>query len=489
MNYYNEFDHNAAEWLRELIADGSIPPGDVDERSITDVRADELLGYTQCHFFAGIGGWSLALRLAGWPDNRPVWTGSCPCQPFSTAGKRKGYEDERDLWPVFFRLINECKPETVFGEQVASSDVVGSSQEAAFVDAVRRGDIARANKLAHQINRSASLHYHHRWLDRVRADLGSAGYAVRNEVLGAHSVGAPHRRYRLYWGAVSVADNASWQHPRSVSGRSTDSAAQGGGEAAESSGLCGNGGVAENSDGGGCGGRNDGNQAGRGREVQVEGLGDDCGVDDAESIGRGICNAENVRQADGEINAFANASCGGDRVAHMQGDRRDERRAEPDGRGASSGCGDIGIPNPTGERRGEARGAGERSAERSSDGGADIGMADIGSAGLEGRTGKQLPDQMLSWPNGLASLSPWSKFALVYCRDEKIRRVPAESILFRMADGLSGDVDGIGVAGISEAGGFPLTTKKEGRSMLLKGYGNAIVPQVASEFIGAFMEA
>ena len=84
--YYNENNRFAAQWLRNLIAAGDIAPGDVDERSITEVRPDDLRGYTQCHFFAGIGGWSAALRLAGWPDDRPVWTGSCPCQPFSAAG-------------------------------------------------------------------------------------------------------------------------------------------------------------------------------------------------------------------------------------------------------------------------------------------------------------------------------------------------------------------------------------------------------------------
>ncbi len=81
--YYNEFDPAAEAWLRELIKAGEIAPGDVDTRSIEDVRPSDLRGYTQCHFFAGIGGWSLALRMAGWPDDRPVWTGSCPCQPFT----------------------------------------------------------------------------------------------------------------------------------------------------------------------------------------------------------------------------------------------------------------------------------------------------------------------------------------------------------------------------------------------------------------------
>src|SRR3990167_3813886 len=70
--YYNEIDPYAAQWLRNLIKAGHIAPGDVDERSIVDVRADDLRGYTQCHFFAGIGVWSHALRLAGWPDELAV---------------------------------------------------------------------------------------------------------------------------------------------------------------------------------------------------------------------------------------------------------------------------------------------------------------------------------------------------------------------------------------------------------------------------------
>ncbi|MBS1371466.1 MAG: DNA cytosine methyltransferase [Lentisphaeria bacterium] len=172
MNYYNEFDPDAAAQLRELIAAGLIPPGDVDERSITDVQADDLRGYAQCHFFAGIGGWSLALRLAGWPDERPVWTGSCPCQPFSTAGKQRGTRDERDLWPVFAELIRQRRPDRVFGEQVEN--------------AIRHG-----------------------WLDRVYADMEAENYAVGAAVLGAHSVGAPHRRLRLYWGGVRVDDAES----------------------------------------------------------------------------------------------------------------------------------------------------------------------------------------------------------------------------------------------------------------------------------------
>ena len=58
----------------------------LDRRSIEDIKPDDVRGFTRCHFFAGIAGWELALRWAGWPADRPVWTGSCPCQPFSSAG-------------------------------------------------------------------------------------------------------------------------------------------------------------------------------------------------------------------------------------------------------------------------------------------------------------------------------------------------------------------------------------------------------------------
>jgi DNA (cytosine-5)-methyltransferase 1 len=162
--YYNEHDPYAAEWLRMLILLGEIAPGDVDERDISDVTPGDLAGYTQCHFFAGIGGWSHALRLAGWPDDRPVWTGSCPCQPFSAAGKGAGFADERHLWPAWFHLIEQCRPAIVFGEQVAAK---------------------------------AAL----QWFDLVCADLEAAGYAVGAADLCAAGVGAPHIRQRLYWAA------------------------------------------------------------------------------------------------------------------------------------------------------------------------------------------------------------------------------------------------------------------------------------------------
>ncbi len=220
MNYYNENDPYAAQWLRNLIAEGLIPKGDVDDRSIVDVKGKDLEGYIQCHFFCGIAGWPYALELAGWPPDRPVWTGSCPCPPFSVAGqkdpcpkcgskllvpcpRRTGYficadcehswfADERHLWPEFWRLISECQPPVVFGEQVASSD----------------GRI---------------------WLSGVRAGLEICGYAVGAVDIPACGIGAPHIRQRLWWVADAERDGRGTDEPgRGPQGRAFDGGTGGG---------------------------------------------------------------------------------------------------------------------------------------------------------------------------------------------------------------------------------------------------------------------
>ena len=201
MNYYNDNDPFCVEWLENLVRAGLIPPGDVDGRSIEDVQPGDLAGYDQVHLFAGIGGWSQALGIAGWPSDRPVWTASCPCPPFSPAGKKKGcpdceardlvwnvgrtghavcvscghswLADARHLWPEAWRLISECGPARVYGEQVDGTSGL-------------------------------------EWITGVQASLEILSYASWFEVLPAACVGAPHPRHRLWWVADATdADGGS----------------------------------------------------------------------------------------------------------------------------------------------------------------------------------------------------------------------------------------------------------------------------------------
>lgn len=323
MHYYSEFDPHAARWLRNLMADGLIPQGEVDERDIRDVSATDLRGFTQCHFFAGIAGWSLALRLAGWPEDRPAWTGSCPCQPFSAAGKRQAQADERHLWPAFFRLVRECRPDVCFGEQVEGA--IG-----------------------------------HGWLDGISADLEGEGYAVGSAVLGAHSVGAPHVRQRLFW----VADADGGQR------------------------------------------RNGRLQPGREHRQQPE---------------------------DGGV---------GDGMGHAEDDRtsNDRETWQPDAKRPSTNRG-----------VGQSRGTGLE--ER------------VGDGRVQREAGRPQPGQAAQLP------SHWDSYALIPCGDGKTRRVEP---------GLQPLVDG-----------FPFIlvdgrTAPVSRSQVLRGIGNAIVPQVAAAFIRAY---
>lgn len=178
--YYNEINPQMALWLKELMKDGLIAKGEIDERSIEDIVPRELAEFTQCHFFAGIGVWSYALRCAGWPDDRPVWTGSCPCQPFSAAGKRAGFIDDKHLWPAFYHLIAVNRPDVVFGEQVASKDGLA-------------------------------------WLDVVQSDLEAAAYDVGALDICAAGFGAPHVRQRLFF--VAHSQRAKQQRAKRQEGR------------------------------------------------------------------------------------------------------------------------------------------------------------------------------------------------------------------------------------------------------------------------------
>lgn len=162
---YNEIDPVSCAVLREAIARGIIAPGEVLECSIKDLTPNDLRGFEQVHLFAGAGCWSVAARQAGWADSRPLWSASCPCQPFSVVGQGKGVDDPRHLWPDLFRLIRACRPDVIVGEQVSGAPGYG-------------------------------------WLDGVFADLAQENYASEAVDIPALAVDAPQQRNRLYWIAV-----------------------------------------------------------------------------------------------------------------------------------------------------------------------------------------------------------------------------------------------------------------------------------------------
>lgn len=170
----NDVNEIACQWLSSLISLDLLDEAKVDQRSIEDIQPADLSGLRQCHLFAGIGGWPLALDLAGWPADKIVWTGSCPCQPFSQAGKGLGFADDRHLWPAFHWLIDQCQPPVVLGEQVA-------------------GKAGWA------------------WLETVQSDLEASGYAVWSIEACAAGVGAPHNRPRIYWGAANAVGLQQWR--------------------------------------------------------------------------------------------------------------------------------------------------------------------------------------------------------------------------------------------------------------------------------------
>lgn len=173
--YYNEFEPYAAQWTRNLVAAGHVAPGFVDERSIVDIQPADLDGYTQFHAFCGVSGWSAALRDAGWPDDCEASSASCPCQGFSTAGRKRGFSDERHLWPEYFRIVKERRFPVIYLEQVASPDGL-------------------------------------KWLDLVQSDLEGEGYTVAPFDLCAAGLGAPHIRQRLY--IVAYADGERLERVR-----------------------------------------------------------------------------------------------------------------------------------------------------------------------------------------------------------------------------------------------------------------------------------
>ena len=372
-NYYNEYDKKAAAWLRELIRCGRIPPGDVDERSICEVQPNDLAGYRQCHFFAGIGGWPLALKIAGVPDDFPLWTGSCPCQPFSCAGKQQGQADERHLWPAWFRLIKgrQRRQIPIFGEQVES--------------AIR-------------------LH----WLDGVSADMATENFTLWPVVLGAHSAGAPHIRQRLFWVAHPNGEQVDASDPRGFHaepGLRGDTSNE----------------RLADAQGGRCGEQRGTNQPGS------------CGHADSGCANGGV----------GGVEVPGSQLPRGSISGPGQGFEEDtERTPNQFGRSSRVGIERMGEPDRSGF---EPRRIAAEAARYG-----DTSDATGGPRLIKGRDGVGMPEGF------------WGQFDLLHFRDGKTRRI--------------------------EPGLKPLVNGFPARVDLLRGYGNAINPYAAAEFIKAYFE-
>ena len=480
--YYNELDAVKAEVLREAIRAGAIAPGDVDERSVADVESADLVGYTQCHFFAGGGFWSLALRQAGWPDDREVWTGSCPCPSFSAAGKGQGFRDPRHLWPHWARLIAERRPAVVFGEQVSAA--IG-----------------------------------HGWLDLVQTDLETQNYAVGKAVLGACSVGAPHIRQRLYFVATTcgganrsytgddrLADAAdprrqtAWQHGSRLPLLPPRPEQRGHAEqlvATDPVGL-------------------------RGR--WPSGAGDEpstlersgrlcaaCIVEHAEERRRGIgwheAGTGNSGYADGADFAGSLGDAGGTGLPHRQPEelrrarRRQEGRATTQPSEASGGLADTdgGISGDRGLQRGGQHG---QQPENGGAGGvAEPLHAERWPFDVDGPDGRDREDAGRQEAHGLFGTRSevrrpgalngfWAGADWIGCRDGKFRPVPGttQSGPLGLVNGDSADLGYFLLPGGQGYAFSPLIQKGKERTGRLRLYGDAICVPAARAFIEAFLE-
>jgi len=483
--YYNDFDKKACAWLKELIKDGLLPKGHVDDRSIIDIKPEELEDYDQVHLFAGIGGWAHALELAKWPSNRRVWNGSCPCQPWSCAGRGKGKKDPRHLWPEFRRLIEACKPPEIFGEQVASS----------------KGRL---------------------WLADVRSDLESLGYEVAAADLCAGAVGAPHIRQRLFFvarlesekeklsvkqedasrfdGLFEEADKKVDACPRvqiqvegmGDEGGRPDSGDQGHGYKGEALRLA-------DADGERRAGERvllreeDGERGGRlqrqeGRQGQADlSEAPRSGKDGGRTREGGVADSERTERGQdderGRLHEGREKDPSGPRGGGEDGGRSSRRR---------SGMGDANksrreacVPVAFGTEEGSQRSEEPGSLGKSSEGGmadADEGRRGTsgGREGILGEVSEEGPDQSLppaqsgsyghrTWTQEeegrIRRFRAWSDSVWHNCKDERQRRIPTEPELFPVAYGLP-----------------------SGRVGLLRGAGNAIVVQVAAVFVMAYLE-
>lgn len=461
-HYYNEIDTYAAEWIRNLIKKGHVPDGEVDTRSIVDVEPDDLKGFIQCHWFAGILGWPLALRIAGWDEGREIWSGSCPCQPFSVAGKGKGTADERHLWPHFHRLIAARRPKVVVGEQVSGKAGYG-------------------------------------WLDGVRLDLEGEGYTCEGFDIPACSVNAPHIRQRLYWVAMVNPDRAGQREqcwPVSMESE------QSGAERAGSSDMA----DADSSEPGSRRG-----DAGEMRGVSFA----ECGPENSAAVSGGGCSQYahgDMADADSEsIRRWVSREAVGSPGAH--GESAGQQRIRDDVGGAGDDMGDTAGQRSSkecgvgDERRYLRFGAGATGADNygpeailhgePARSGVEAFGVQYDTGDMADATGEQEhqeqqrpPADKGEWrPDGVGGCGmdyrqagPWDDAEWLTGADGKTRRALAGVRL--LVNGLPGG--GVAFVRTREDG----TEEKNiySRVGALRCFGNAIVPPLAAEFIKAIMD-
>jgi len=474
--YYNEIDPFAAAWLRELMKAGVIAPGEVDERDIREVEASDLRAFSQCHFFAGIGVWSYALRLAGWPDDRPVWTGSCPCPPFSVAGKKKkcpkckssnlvpcprrtGYficcrcshawfADARHLWPEMWRLVSRGRPVCVFGEQVAGSD----------------GEV---------------------WLAAVRASLEILGYRFWPAGLNAAGFGAPHIRQRLYFVAESSQQQRRLWMPVQDNGMeiTIGEATQRGTDRGTAFRNRIDGGLGDAERNGFSPQRESGQSKNQGRLRQLKGPSPTNGFwRDAERDGGWADQSR--REAQGrEVDG---RDCATGRLADAEGTKLSRDNPEAGRTLRHSSTGDLGKSSGDGRREGRAESGGEQRGLDATKSGGDGELGNADREGLQrqpeiiGTSESELPIGQASFTNGF-----WRDAEWLWCRDGKWRAV--EPAPLGLADGLADSLGRMRLASGKEVF-FPLITKGKNRVGRLRGYGNALCAPVAEGFIRAYME-
>ena len=409
--YYNENDPHMAELLRVLMEYGLIPNGDVDERSIIDVKAKDLKGYIQCHFFAGQAGWPRALRLIGWPEDCEVWTGSCPCQPFSTAGKHKGKKDKRHLWPEFKRLITKRKPSICFGEQVVSP--LGRDWLSGVrLDLEKLGyEVGAADLCAAGTEATGETYIQELWEDEEGKENWDPAISVR--------LSAPHIRQRSFWVADSNGQRLEGERLQLHQGQ--------------------------------------GRKAGKVPEAT--------GASQARKLADAGCTGDECRS--------------GSEETHGASGQVEEKARERERRGLD--VGDCGTASKLADAECDRR---------------QQGTEDVCAGQFK--------------PTKHGQTAFWSTFNVVPCADERSRRIEPQPQC--LADGVSEGVVALWAAcceAVGESqegpeseetiamlfdmlfGGFPLAHMPRfwGRTHLLRGMGNAIVPQVAAGFIKAFLMA